>query len=589
MAFFCCAPAVLLMVNFRYAGIEYSDEERRTLSWYDFQDETTRQSLLLYTTGVQTLIQAGCHPMICVAAAASLTSTSVFVLPFVLVEQVQAVVGNLQAIGGIIVLSPVFIQSALAWFLVVSHLIDFFARMRAIERGMQQSRQNAASSQRFLASERDGVELPVINQEVMHCEDPSLEVLAAPSGPSKRGPSTVVAVVRHAERADNMQTFDTWGCSKDAENFPHDPPITARGAEQAEQLADELKVTEMAFEVIVSSPFLRCLQTALILAEKFDATVLIDQELGEVMGPPVFETKPPLPPRPWSNLKATLKASATSGSSHERLRAGRLMGKGPEWKESLQQARLRYVKRYLDYLRRARHTKKNCLLVTHGHMVQACASVLPANQHRKIVSVDYCGAAVAECHRLGENQNHPDAFLPARALSFDSWKHQIEKEEHVQSPFDEKNELIQDAKMRYWTLFLRGVRTVPAATPSGSHLPGLSADLGQSWQDLVKLLGVLPPVATAPLALSDNHSESACSFATRTNTTVSMKMIRQPDSVPKSPKNEHSVTVLERTEMTQNEQPSNSVAPLKLPTSGLAARRGFSKSKVPTTVVEDQV
>jgi hypothetical protein len=70
----------------------------------------------------------------------------------------------------------------------------------------------------------------------MHCEDPSLEVLAAPSGPSKHGPSAVVAVVRHAERADNMQTFDTWGCSKDAENFPHDPPITARGAEQAEQL-----------------------------------------------------------------------------------------------------------------------------------------------------------------------------------------------------------------------------------------------------------------------------------------------------------------------------------------------------------------
>ena len=68
------------------------------------------------------------------------------------------------------------------------------------------------------------------------------------------------------------------------------------------QLADELKMKEIDFEVIVSSPFLRCLQTALILAEKFDAKVLIDQELGEVMGPPVFETKPPLPPRPWSNL-----------------------------------------------------------------------------------------------------------------------------------------------------------------------------------------------------------------------------------------------------------------------------------------------
>ena len=188
--------------------------------------------------------------------------------------------------------------------------------------------------------------------------------------------------------------------------------------------------------------------------------------------------------------KATLKVSPTSASSHERLRAGRLMGKEPQWKESLQQARLRYVKRYLDYLRRARHTKKSCLLGTHGHMVQACASVLPANQHRKIVSVDYCGAAVAECHRLGKDHSCRDAFLPARAVSFDSGKHQAEKEEHVQSQFDENNELIQDAKMRYWTLFLRGVRHVPAAAPSnGSRLSELSATLGgcELIQSLVSL------------------------------------------------------------------------------------------------------
>jgi hypothetical protein len=87
----------------------------------------------------------------------------------------------------------------------------------------------------------------------MHCEDPSLEVLAAPSGPSKHGPSAVVAVVRHAERADNMQTFDTWGCSKDAENFPHDPPITARGAEQAEQLGLNSRTCLMLLENVWST------------------------------------------------------------------------------------------------------------------------------------------------------------------------------------------------------------------------------------------------------------------------------------------------------------------------------------------------
>ena len=36
-------------------------------------------------------------------------------------------------------------------------------------------------------------------------------------------------------------------------------------------------------QVIITSPFLRCLQTAMVLAEYFDADVLVDNELGEVM------------------------------------------------------------------------------------------------------------------------------------------------------------------------------------------------------------------------------------------------------------------------------------------------------------------
>ena len=144
MAFFCCAPALLLMVNFRFVHIEYIDEESKHLSWYDFQHETIRRSLLLYTSGLQTLVQAGCHPLICAAAAASLTAASFLVWPLELVRKT-----DMGPVGSYIFFAPVVIQSALAWFLVLSHLIDFFARMRAIERGMHQSRQNAASSQRL--------------------------------------------------------------------------------------------------------------------------------------------------------------------------------------------------------------------------------------------------------------------------------------------------------------------------------------------------------------------------------------------------------------------------------------------------------
>ena len=268
------------------------------------------------------------------------------------------------------------------------------------------------------------------------------------------------------------------------------------------------------------------------------------------------------------------------------------MGKRPQWAESIQQARLRYVKRYLDYLRRSHRTKKNCLLVTHGHMVQACATVLPANQHRKVVSVDYCGAAVAECHKLGKNEQL-EGFFPARAASFDSGKEQVEQSDlqNLQSDLHQKNQLIRDAKMKYWTLWLRGVRTVPSSRPSNaSHL---SQSLGQSWQDLVKVLGVLPPVGRDDAESHvDMRSESACSLGTRSNatatTTVSTKMLREPDSVPLSPK----IEAKEREEVkkVKPEAPMAAVpAPkLKPVTSRLAARRGFSKPSVPATVAEDQ-
>lgn len=41
-----------------------------------------------------------------------------------------------------------------------------------------------------------------------------------------------------------------------------------------------------------------------------------------------------------------------------RLKMGRVMGQKPHWPETLHTARLRYAKRFLDYLRRARKTRR---------------------------------------------------------------------------------------------------------------------------------------------------------------------------------------------------------------------------------------
>ncbi len=70
------------------------------------------------------------------------------------------------------------------------------------------------------------------------------------------------------------------------------------------------------------------------------------------------------------------------------IKAKRLLGQPPSWPESLQGARLRYTKRFLDYMRRARHTKKGCLLVTHGYMLQAWSWMKPENTEVSTCNTD---------------------------------------------------------------------------------------------------------------------------------------------------------------------------------------------------------
>ena len=78
--------------------------------------------------------------------------------------------------------------------------------------------------------------------------------------------------MRHGERADFAGGFEKLG--KDTYNscIPHDPPLTAKGIEQAEHagkyINERLKTIEIEYGVkfnevyVESSPFLRCLQTS---------------------------------------------------------------------------------------------------------------------------------------------------------------------------------------------------------------------------------------------------------------------------------------------------------------------------------------
>lgn len=87
-----------------------------------------------------------------------------------------------------------------------------------------------------------------------------------------------VWIARHANRED----FVNPGWFNSAER-PYDPPLSADGLVQAQQLAQRLKDSRIA--QIFASPFLRTVQTAHIVAETLDLPLKLEWGLCEWLNP----------------------------------------------------------------------------------------------------------------------------------------------------------------------------------------------------------------------------------------------------------------------------------------------------------------
>ena len=170
----------------------------------DFQAFFAAYMVTLCFMALPVLVQAGCHPLLCT-------------LPCILLSVIF--VGTfLESFYHHITLylaREVTVSAPLSWMVWLSHAIDYFKRMRAIRQGLERMRENAASSLSLLnnlsvSHSSSGVEL-----QVQHSSS-GFEHVAQGLQPDVSDPSAVaVAVVRHAERADDMHAFDHWGCSQD--------------------------------------------------------------------------------------------------------------------------------------------------------------------------------------------------------------------------------------------------------------------------------------------------------------------------------------------------------------------------------------
>eukprot|EP00931_Biecheleriopsis_adriatica_P066114 TRINITY_DN40527_c0_g1_i1.p1 TRINITY_DN40527_c0_g1~~TRINITY_DN40527_c0_g1_i1.p1 ORF type:complete len:408 (-),score=50.03 TRINITY_DN40527_c0_g1_i1:29-1252(-) len=212
------------------------------------------------------------------------------------------------------------------------------------------------------------------------------------------GAVPVVALVRHAERADKVISC-AWNLSRDAARFPCDPPITSSGITEARCLAKRLLSMTSTVARIRTSPYLRCVQTALIMAEELDAMVEIDHHLGEVMNREACGDldMDNAPWRPGKELLSALQDMELMGHSYQtfRLQLDRARGQPPSWPESKPRASVRYAARFMTYLRRSLRTKEAVVLVSHAEAVSACAHVMPTTCCMSVDSVDFCGALIA--------------------------------------------------------------------------------------------------------------------------------------------------------------------------------------------------
>lgn len=101
--------------------------------------------------------------------------------------------------------------------------------------------------------------------------------------------SSTVCIVRHGHRFDFAypQWFNT-------ALRRYDPPLSALGKIQAQQLGLELK--NESIEHIIVSPFLRTIQTGHIIAEILNLSIKLEEGLGEWHNPDWMTEKPLIHP-----------------------------------------------------------------------------------------------------------------------------------------------------------------------------------------------------------------------------------------------------------------------------------------------------
>jgi len=203
--------------------------------------------------------------------------------------------------------------------------------------------------------------------------------------------------MRHGERLDAVDPYG-WFNSPAAKQYPFDCPLSEKGKLEVGNVALELAArSNGSFSCVVTSPFIRCVETAVEVCRTLNLPICIDMQLGEVFGPACFgEWRAPGPSRRHPEEVVSLVPPDV-----RKMSPVDFIGEEPAWPESIENARLRMVARVEQYAEwAARLEGVNFVLVTHGDCVGACLTLALAKPdgsiNQVVEKVNYCGYALLE-------------------------------------------------------------------------------------------------------------------------------------------------------------------------------------------------
>jgi broad specificity phosphatase PhoE len=201
------------------------------------------------------------------------------------------------------------------------------------------------------------------------------------------------AIIRHADRLDHTPA---WQDHPDKEKWPNDTPLTEDGHKHATEVGQILKDTGKPFQVIISSPYYRCAQTASRIAECLNIPVHFDLDLGEVFdGESMLGEVAGLEQhRPPKVLKALLrKRFPRVEYVCDEDGVLSIEGKLPRFPEPFAGARMRFAYKTQLLLQEAAAQLMDIVIVTHGDGLAAVVGMM--RDMWAIRSVPYTAHAIA--------------------------------------------------------------------------------------------------------------------------------------------------------------------------------------------------